>query len=216
MVDPRCAWVISIDPRPGAQPDVRGQAFSYPDNSTKRMMENLRRHLPERDLQKLQTFDLDAASVPRSEVQKKAHLALIDGEHTVTAAFSDFLSILPFLAEDAVVAFHDSNLIMQSIQNADRFLAHSNIPFRSMLLSDNVATIGLRSWGEALVADTDTVCLDRTRFVAETSRALAASIATEVLRRGDLGLLTPTRLAGRAFIQKRLAWALSSGRRTPQ
>jgi Methyltransferase domain len=162
LADPRCAWAISVDPRPGAQPDERGGSpFIYEGNSTRRMIECLSKHLPEETLQKLQTFDSDAAAVQRSEVQRNVQLALIDGEHTNVAAFSDFLSIFPFLAEDAVVACHDADLVTDSIYNAERFLTYSGIPFKSLFLPDCVAAIGLRAMGEALLAEVGGACLDR-------------------------------------------------------
>jgi hypothetical protein len=43
LVDPLCRQIISIDKRPASQPDDRGKIFHYKDNSSSRMMDNLRR-----------------------------------------------------------------------------------------------------------------------------------------------------------------------------
>ena len=42
LADPRCAKVVSIDPRPASQPDERGTIFRYDDNSTERMIAGCR------------------------------------------------------------------------------------------------------------------------------------------------------------------------------
>ncbi len=179
LADPRCAWAISIDPRPPAQPDERGRVFAYAGNATGRMIEGLRAHLPDTNLRKLQTVDLDARDVPRSRIERPVQLALIDGEHTNVAAFSDFISVFSWLADDAVVAFHDSHLIIDAIRNAERFLTHAGIPFRSVFLPDCVAAIGLRDMGGALAAATGEVALDRTRFEAGARRGLQETLPPE-------------------------------------
>ena len=207
LADPRCAWVVSIDPRPLTQPDERGALFAYEENSTARMIAGLRRHLPEASLRRLQTFDLDAAAVPHAELRRPVQLALIDGEHTNTAAFSDFLSVLPLLADDAVVAWHDSNLITDAIQNVERFLDHGQIPYYSVFLPDNVAAIGLRGLAGPLRAGMREVALERDPFVAEARRKRQMAVALEVLTRNDLGLLYPLKRMLRAAVTKR------SGRR---
>jgi hypothetical protein len=43
VMDPACARIYSIDRRPLAQPDARGQDSDYAGNSTARMIENLTR-----------------------------------------------------------------------------------------------------------------------------------------------------------------------------
>ena len=210
LADPRCARAISIDPRPLMLPDVRGHSIPYEENSTSRMTDGLRKHLPARSLEKLQTFDSDAGTVRRSDIQRDVQLALIDAEHTNVAAFSDFLSIFPFLAEDAVIAYHDSNLIIDAIYNAERFLAYSDIPFRSVFLPDYVAAIGLGGMGEALVADVGEAALDRVRFVASARRELQTTVAMEVLDRDELGFLRTMKRAGRARLHRQLAWVFGS------
>ena len=201
LADSRCAWAISIDPRPPVQPDERGSDYAYEGNSTKRMIEALRRYLPEESLRKLQTFDLDAATVPRSEVQRPVQLAFIDGEHTDVAAFSDFLSVFPFLSDDAVVAYHDSDVVANAIQHAERFLTYARVPFRTVFLPTHVAAIGLRRMGEALISDAGEAALDRETFLANAREIRQNSLALEALRRNKLALRTVLKVKVRAFVR---------------
>lgn len=200
LADPHCAWAISVDPRPQSQADERGHVAVYNENSTDRMIGGLRKFLPEENLEKLQTFDMDAAAVPRSEVHRSVQVALIDGEHTNTATFSDFMSILPLLADDALIIFHDSNLIAVAIQNIECFLTHQGIPFHSVFLPDVVAAIGLRGMAEPLMACVADVALERDDFIADAGQALQITVAMEVLERGGRGI--PFRRAANYFLKR--------------
>lgn len=196
LADPRCGLAVSIDPRPPRQPDNRRSAFTYDDNSTARMIEGLRGHLPPTSLRKLQTFDLDARDVPRGAIARPIHLVLIDGEHTTVAAFSDVLSVLPFLAPDAIVAYHDANLLTDAIRNVERFLAYSAIPFCTVFLPDFVAAIALRGMADALVQAVGAAALDQRQDQFRARRGLQETVALEVVK--DLGLVTTLWRAGRA------------------
>ena len=116
-------------------------------------------------------------------------LALIDGEHTNIACFSDFISVLPLMAEDAVIAYHDANLIPDAILNAERVLGYLGIPFHTVFLPDCVAAIGLRGMAGPLASAVADVALDREKFLALSRQTLRAVIAQDGLLRGDLGQL---------------------------
>jgi hypothetical protein len=204
LADSRCGLVISIDPRPAVQSDERGPAFAYQGNSTQRMVDGLLRHLPEDNLAKLQTFDLDASVVPRAAVARAADLALIDGEHTNVATVSDFLSIIPFLADDAIVVFHDSNLIFDAITHIEQFHNYLQIPFQTVFLPDQVAAIALRGMADALQSEMIEIALRRDRFIASARRFLQTSIAMDVLDRNDMGFMTPMKRIVRMAIRKHL------------
>src|SRR4051812_19378672 len=47
LLDERCGRIYSIDKRPLVQPDERGVDYTYLNNSTERMLENLKRVAPE-------------------------------------------------------------------------------------------------------------------------------------------------------------------------
>ena len=61
VVDRRCTSIVSIDPRPLSQPDVRGE-FEYPKNSTQGMLDRLET-VPGADLTKLQTIEASVEDV---------------------------------------------------------------------------------------------------------------------------------------------------------
>lgn len=63
LLDRNCKKIYSIDKRPAVQPDDTGKAYHYPENSTARMMANLRAIDPSAD-EKVACFDGDTASVP--------------------------------------------------------------------------------------------------------------------------------------------------------
>ena len=152
------------------------------------MIALLREHLPAADLAKLQTFDLDASQVPRVDIRRKVDLAFIDGEHTNVACFSDFLSIFPTLSEDALIVFHDAELIPAAILNAERFLAYLGVAFRTVFLPDRVVAIGLRGMAETMGDGMGGPVLDREAFLASARKEIAGSIATDVLVRGEIGM----------------------------
>jgi len=182
LADPRCRMAISIDPRPLEHPDAFGRSFVYNGNSTARMLEVLKSALPETCLAKLTTFDLDAAEVPHAEIKARADLVMIDGEHTVVAAFSDVMSLLPAVSESAVISFHDANLVADAIRNLERFLTYAGVKFATMFLPDNVCAIGLRSMADPVVADLGPHALDRDRFLVNARKQVLQDIALNYMR----------------------------------
>ncbi len=204
LADHRCGWAVSIDPRPAVMPDERGPEVQYQENSTQRMVDGLLRHLPRASLAKLQTFDLNASAVPLAAVTRTAQLALIDGEHTNVATVSDFLSIIRFLANDAIVAFHDSNFIFDAITHIEQFLNHSGVPCQTVFLPDHVAAIALRGMSEILLSELSGITLQRDHFTASARRLLKVSVAIDVLDRNDMGFMFPVKRIVRAALRKHL------------
>jgi hypothetical protein len=201
LADPRCAAAVSIDPRPASQPDARGRSFDYEGNSTGRMLGLLREHLGAQPLGKLRTFDLDAVEVTPDMIEGRIRLALIDGEHTVIAAFSDFISILPLLAPDAVLAWHDANLVVEAIRSAERVLAWQGVPFRTLFLPENVAAMGLGAMAEPLAAELGPEALSRETYLAMARDFVERAVAVEVLRRGGLGTRATLELTARRLLR---------------
>lgn len=177
LLDPTCESVHSVDPRPPCQPDERGQVFYYVDNATARMREQLASEVPPGALLRLTTWEHHAANIPAQAYGRKFDLALIDGEHTNVAAFSDFVSILPTLERDACVAFHDANLVLDAITNIERLLRHEGTRHVTLILPDLVAVICLRGAAEAAMAELGPHALDRGAFVAWARSALRAEVA---------------------------------------
>jgi hypothetical protein len=142
LLDPACRVAVSVDPRPESQPDERGSDFHYVGNSTARMLAELGKHANAEALGKLITLDTDAAGIDRTAITARPHLALIDAEHTNVAAFSDLLSVLPLVADDAMLTFHDANLVGDTIQIIERFLTHMRTPYSMVILPSCVVLFG--------------------------------------------------------------------------
>jgi hypothetical protein len=140
IADPRCASVVSIDPRPRWQPDDRPELvrYEYPDNSTDRMLEHLAA-VPGADLAKLETVEagtdgLDPASFARPD------LCLIDGEHTRGAALRDARFCRAVTGGAGIVAFHDFHVVAPAVLD---FLAETPSPRRGYLLASSVFVVEL-------------------------------------------------------------------------
>ena len=179
LIDPACEAAISVDPRPTAQPDERSQVFHYPENSAARMIAVLSDWLPPAAMTKLTTIDSDVSDVRADAVDPKATLALIDGEHTNRACFSDFVGVLPLMKPDCIVCFHDANLIADAILNAERLLDHLGITHETVFLPDTVAVIGLGSLASAVRDQLQPHALDRETYLDRSQRQLWSHI-TEV------------------------------------
>ena len=54
---------------------------------------------------KLRTFDVDISDLSMEDMKDSPQLAFIDGEHTNRACFRDFVSILPMMQPNSIVAF---------------------------------------------------------------------------------------------------------------
>lgn len=126
--DPRCVCMYSIDPRPAAQPDNRGECYEYEHNSTERMLKNLAA-VPGALLDRLHCFDLDASAVPRSGIVVAPNCCFIDGEHTTKAVLSDFEFCLSVCRPDAIIAFHDDAIVFPAIDQILTNLRRKKVSF---------------------------------------------------------------------------------------
>ncbi len=140
LVDDACAGIYSIDRRPASQPDARGPAFRYPDNSTARMMDNLRRLSPE-GVAKVRCIDGDTRQIAPAAIVHRPHLCFIDGEHTDRAALADFRFALEVLASRGAIVFHDAQVVYNGILAALAHLRQAGIPFRAYNLPDVVFVV---------------------------------------------------------------------------
>lgn len=136
--DPRCRLIYSVDKRPLQQPDERGQVYAYPENSTQAMRENLKRAYPSVDESKLLTFDCDAREMNPSLVQDTPAICFIDGEHTNEAVLSDFAFCRKVIADDGIIATHDSGVVFAGIQQIKQLLQTDGVSFQSMKLGGSV------------------------------------------------------------------------------
>ncbi len=113
VADPRCRRIVSIDPRPPAQPDDRGQVFAYEGNSTARMLARLGQ-VPGADLEKLETIELSTEDIAPGGLPRP-DLCVIDGEHTYGAALRDARFCRAATHGAGVILFHDREVVEPAI-----------------------------------------------------------------------------------------------------
>lgn len=142
LLDPRCRRILSIDNRPAEPPDSRGTGLGYPDNSTARMMANLRA-VDAAATGKIDCFEADARDLDPAGFADRPDLCFIDGEHTEQAVASDFLFCLRAAAPEVVVYFHDDWVIHPALSAILRGLRAERRPHRAFKLGGSTFAIAL-------------------------------------------------------------------------
>ncbi len=132
LLDEKCSKIISIDKRPETQPDERGVDYTYLNNSTERMLENLRK-VDASATTKITCIDGDSREISPSNVGK-VDLCFIDGEHTDPAAFADFDFCLKVLKPNGAIIFHDAPTVYNGIAQSVKYLEQNGIEFRAYSL----------------------------------------------------------------------------------
>jgi hypothetical protein len=185
ILDPNCRAAMSFDPRPRQQPDERGMDYHYAGNSTKRMLEELGEHASPEEIGKLATIDADISAAGAIPPGVRPDLVLIDGEHTNVAAFSDFISVLPLLADDALITFHDANLIGDALQIIERLLVQRRTRHSMVILPSCVAVFAFGAFIDPVEADLAPYADARTDYFAAARRERHAAIADAVIGRTE-------------------------------
>jgi hypothetical protein len=180
LIEPDCIYAASIDKRPDLQPDERARVFDYRGVTTAAMIENVRPYVALSGLKKLSTFECDASDLAPSELGRQLDLVLIDGEHTNVAAFSDFMSMLPMLSENALVLFHDDNLLTDAIENILRVLTYLGVPHHFHYLPDVVGLLALRRSRAPAAAQFGGIAHEPATFIRNAKRGLCEAIAQAV------------------------------------
>jgi hypothetical protein len=140
LLDAKCRKIYSIDKRPLVQPDERGVEYVYLNNSTARMLENLKQVAPA-EVGKIDAIDGDTREIKPSAIKDKITLCYIDGEHTDEAVLSDFRFCLAVLAENGAILFDDANIIYNGIADCIKYLKQSAVNFRAYNLPDKIFAI---------------------------------------------------------------------------
>ncbi len=136
--DSRCRKIFSIDTRVIVAPNQTTDAESnYGDNSTAEMIARLR-SLPDLNVDKVQTFDMDAGNVRFDDVGSCVDLVLIDGEHTDRAVVSDFVNCRRFCKPDALIAFHDFSCVREGIRRIMQILRSEGSDLEGIRLGGDV------------------------------------------------------------------------------
>lgn len=126
--DPRCLKILSVDHREQQQPDERGALYDYKGVTSSQMIKNLSDIGI--DTKKIKTFDLSISDYPFPDDVVSYDILFIDGEHTDSACFRDFIYGRRLLSEDSVVCFHDSTIIWRAIYLICELLRSEERKFR--------------------------------------------------------------------------------------
>lgn len=141
LLDDRCERIYSIDKRPKKQPDERKIDYVYLNNSTERMMENLRGVAADKT-EKIVTIDGDTREIGASRITEEIDLCFIDGEHTNAAVLADFKFCLEVLnPAGGAIAFHDSQITYNGIADCVEHIRKSGVPFNAYILPHIVFVI---------------------------------------------------------------------------
>ncbi|HKI01265.1 MAG TPA: class I SAM-dependent methyltransferase [Thermoanaerobaculia bacterium] len=164
LLDSRCRKIISIDKRPAEQPDLRGQWFQYENNSTARMLANLRALAPA-EVSKIVCFDSDARDIDPTHLPERPDLCFIDGEHTESAVVSDFEFCARVCSPRAILYFHDDWVIYPALSQILRTLRRQGRRFRAFKLHGSTFAIAL---GESAIPEDELIrkiAVDGRRFI---------------------------------------------------
>ena len=140
LVDDHCRRIYSIDKRPRTMPDARGVDWTYLNNSTARMLENLRGVAPDK-VNKVTTIDGETSQLDPSVIKDKVDLCLIDGEHTDRAVLADFEFCLRVMAPKGAILFHDAQVTYGGIIQCIKLLNAKSVPFHAYPLPQIVFAI---------------------------------------------------------------------------
>jgi predicted O-methyltransferase YrrM len=138
LLDPRCERIFSIDKRPEVQPDARGVDYTYLNNSTARMLENLAQVA---STEKITAIDGSSGEIDRSRVDAKIDVCFIDGEHTDQAVLTDFKFCLDVMSNSGAVLFHDASVTYNGIELCLRHLDKTGRKYRAYSLPNIVFVI---------------------------------------------------------------------------
>ena len=139
--DPACRRIDSIDPRPPAQDDERGERYDYPGNSTARMLELLRA-LPGADLDKLHAHDAAAPDLDPEALPPPA-VCFIDGEHTDRSAAADAAFCRRVLRDEGLIVFHDTGIVYRAVRRFVDAVRGEGLPVELAYLPDSLFCVEL-------------------------------------------------------------------------
>jgi hypothetical protein len=135
--DPQCQYILSVDERERQQPDERGMKFDYAGITSQTMINNLISHGFE--TKKLETFERSIDKL--KDAKKKFDLMFIDAEHTDHACFRDFIHGKKFLNENAIIMFHDSDLIHKALRIIQELLVADGSHFKFIKVKDSAMSM---------------------------------------------------------------------------
>ena len=186
LADPQCTLALSIDPRVSSQADERAETIHYPTDGEEGMIATLTESLGTQSLQKLKIFRCDASQLSLNDMPSRPRLALIDAEHTNTSCFSDAVSMLHLLDRDAIISFHDANLITDAIQNFEIMLRYLAVSFQTVFLPDCVAAIGIGAMSSVIEQRLQALSFSRDDYIARVRKERWKMVARSMIAANEV------------------------------
>ncbi|NNE88650.1 MAG: class I SAM-dependent methyltransferase [Silicimonas sp.] len=150
LQDADCRRALSIDLRPDTTPDERGAMDIYQGITADDMIAGLAELCSADDLIKLETVT-DTSDILRDMEADQFDLAFIDGEHTHTAAFRDFLNVLGVIRPNGVICFDDTTLVLTGIRNALTVLETRGVPHAFAFGRGGITVVALGKEAQAFI-----------------------------------------------------------------
>lgn len=150
--DGDCDHVLSIDLRPDLTPDERHELNDYKGITADDMVQRLAQFVPAENLSKLETAT-DSSDWLRDTGGEKYDLALIDGEHTITAAFRDFANLMEVMNDDCIIMFDDTSIILPAIRNAEAVLETQGLQYHTAHGRGSMTVLGIGRYAETVARE---------------------------------------------------------------
>ena len=148
--DSNCKYILSVDDRERATPDERGNKINYLNIKEEKTIENLKKY--NLDISKIDFFN---GSI--NEYKKTKHrfdLCFIDAEHTDVACFRDFIYSNKLIKNNAIIAFHDSQVIYKALIMINELLISQKIKFKFIkIFNTSMSLILLNKFANIQVED---------------------------------------------------------------
>ena len=96
------------------------------------------------------------------------------------------MAAIDLVAEDAVIAFHDANLVADAIRNVEQFFTYAGVKFATVFLPDYVCAIGLGGMADHITTELGPHAHDRDRFLVNAKHQVWGCVVAEALARGDV------------------------------
>ena len=148
VIDDDCKHALSIDLRPKITPDERTPVLDYHHVSAESMLATIASHCDPRCLEKVETLTADCRQIGERKGTALFDLALIDGEHTHEAAFSDFLNLYGVMKEDCIICFDDTHIVYSGIMNALSFLEREGRPHKALFMKGCITVLLIGEYAE--------------------------------------------------------------------
>lgn len=142
LFDKKCKKIFSIDKRPSTVPDNSGKNYRYSENSTARMMSNLRSIKVSAE-KKVVCYDGDTASIAITEIPLTPSICFIDGEHTDAVAYRDYQFCRKVIQDRGTLIFHDANTLYLTLLKIVRELNDEGASFEAYSLADSIFVVSL-------------------------------------------------------------------------